>query len=303
MTTVDTWIDLLDPTTEELDKVLPDAVHARALEQLMRPSVHDDEPRPKLEAHGDYLFGVFLIAVVEADGAMYYQEVDLIMTRTELVTIRKTPSNGKEPYDCSAARASCREHDPIGMVVYHLIDDIAERYLAMVDSLDEAIETLEDGLEQWDAETIRRRLANIKRDILQIRRTLGPYRDLTRQIVDKRLEFDGEEVFTRDVEINFAAAHDKFLRASDGLEVARDLLASVRDYYQTLLSNRQNEIGQRMAAIASMLLLPTFIVGLYGQNFVDIPELRWHFGYAMSWGLIVGLTVAQFVFFRRKKWL
>ena len=303
MTVVDSWIDLLDPTAEELEHALPDAIHIRALEQLLQPSVHDDEPRPKLESHGNYLLGVFLIAVVESDGAMFYQEINLIMTRDQLVTIRKTPSNGKQPYDCSAAQSACRAHDPIGMVVYHLIDDIAERYLGMVDGLDEAIEILEDGLEQWDGEVIRRRLNDIKRDILQIRRTLGPFRELTRQVIDNRLDVDGEEVFTRDIEINFASAHDKFLRATDGLEVARDLLSGVRDYYQTLLSNRQNEIGQRMAAIASMLLLPTFIVGLYGQNFIDVPETHWHYGYLYSWGLIVALTVAQLVFFRRKKWL
>jgi magnesium transporter len=55
--------------------------------------------------------------------------------------------------------------------------------------------------------------------------------------------------------------------------------------------------------IASVLLLPTFIVGLYGQNFVDIPELRWHDGYAYVWGLIVATTLVQLAFFRWKKWL
>jgi magnesium transporter len=303
MTIANSWTDVLDPTSDELKRVLPDSVHARALEQLLRPSVHDDEPRPKLEAHGDYVFGVFLVAVVESDGDMYYQEIDLVMTREQLVTIRKTPSNGKAPYDITAARGACRDGDAIGMVIYHVVDDVAERYLGMVDNLHEAIETLEDGLEEWEGEMIRRRTADVKRDILEIRRTLSPFRDLTRQVVDNRIEFEGEEVFTRDVELSFGAAYDKFLRASDGLEVARDLLSGVRDYYQNLLSSRQNEIGQRMAAIASMLLLPTFIVGLYGQNFVDIPELKWHYGYAFSWAVIVGLTIAQFVYFKRKRWL
>ena len=52
-----------------------------------------------------------------------------------------------------------------------------------------------------------------------------------------------------------------------------------------------------------MLLLPTFIVGLYGQNFVDIPELHWQYGYAYGWGLIVATTIGQLAFFRWKKWL
>lgn len=299
----DSWTDLLDPTPEELDAMLPQSIHELALEELLRPCVHDDEPRPRLEVHGDYLFGVFPVIVVKPDGDRYYVEVDVVLTRDRLLTVRKTPTNGAAPYDCKAVQDACRSTDSLAMMVYRLVDDVAERYLDVVDDLDEAIETLEDGVEEWDAATVRRRVSDLRRDILEIRRTLGPFRELTRRVLDNRLEFTGEEIFTRDVEIAFGAAYDKFMRASDSLEAARDLLASVRDYYQTLLSNRQNEIAQRMAAIASMLLLPTFIVGLYGQNFVDIPELGWHFGYAYSWGLIVVVTLLQFVYFRRKQWL
>jgi magnesium transporter len=54
--------------------------------------------------------------------------------------------------------------------------------------------------------------------------------------------------------------------------------------------------------VASLLLPPTFIVGLYGQNFVDIPELRWHLGYAFSWTLIIVTTLMQLYWFRRKNW-
>ena len=55
--------------------------------------------------------------------------------------------------------------------------------------------------------------------------------------------------------------------------------------------------------IASLLLVPTFIVGVYGQNFVNIPELRWHLGYAFSWGLILATTLSQLWFFKRKHWI
>lgn len=303
LVTTDSWVDLLDPTQQQLDELLPESIHQQALEELLRTSVHDDEPRPRMEAHGDYVFGVFPIIVVEPDGDRYYLEIDVVMDRDRILTVRKTPANGRAPYDTGAVREECRAGDSVAMIVYRLIDDVAERYLDVVDGLDEAIEALEDGVEEWDAATVRRRISDIRRDILEIRRTLGPFRDLTRKVVDNRIELDGEEVFTREVELFFGAVYDKFMRASDGLDVTRDLLSGVRDYYQTLLSNRQNEIGQRMAAIAAMLLFPTFIVGLYGQNFVDIPELHWHYGYLYSWGLIVAITVLQFVYFRRKRWL
>jgi hypothetical protein len=69
MTVTDRWIDLLDPTAEALSNHVPESIHARAMEQLLAPSTHDDEPRAKLEGHGDYVFGVLLVAVEVPDSA------------------------------------------------------------------------------------------------------------------------------------------------------------------------------------------------------------------------------------------
>jgi magnesium transporter len=115
---------------------------------------------------------------------------------------------------------------------------------------------------------------------------------------------DGPEVFPHDVEIAFNAAYDKLMRAFDGLELSRDLIASVRDYLLAKIANDQNEVMKRLTAIASLLLVPTFIVGLYGQNFQHhFPELHWRFGYAFSWGLILLTTALQLWYYRRKKWI
>jgi magnesium transporter len=59
---------------------------------------------------------------------------------------------------------------------------------------------------------------------------------------------------------------------------------------------------KRLTVIAALVLIPTFIVGVYGQNFVNMPELHWHYGYAYSWGVIVAVTVVQLIWFRRKHW-
>jgi magnesium transporter len=304
MAVTDRWIDLLDPTAEALSRHVPASIHARAMEQLLAPSTHDDEPRAKLEGHGDYVFGVLLVAVeVPDEDQVYYQELNLVMTRETLLTIRKTPPGGRPPYDPSPAQLSCRDHDSIGMVVYHLVDDIAERFLDLVDALTDEIEELEEGIDQWDSDRIRRRISDLRHDMLNIRRTLSPFRDAIRQVVDDRIDFEGEEVFTREVELNFAAVYDKLLRATDGIDLARDLVAGARDYHQAKVANDQNDVMKRLTVIASVLLLPTFIVGLYGQNFVDIPELHWRYGYAYGWGLIVATTIGQLAFFRWKKWL
>ena len=65
----------------------------------------------------------------------------------------------------------------------------------------------------------------------------------------------------------------------------------------------QNETIRRLTVVASLVLLPTFIVGVYGQNFDHMPELHWRLGYAFSWGVIMLVTIAQLIFFRRKRWI
>jgi len=173
-----------------------------------------------------------------------------------------------------------------------------------VDGVNDEIDELEDNVERWTNEHIRQRLSDLRHDLLHIRRTLAPMRDAVRRVVDDVVDVEeGDEVFPHDVEVAFNGAYDKLLRAFDGLELSRDLLASVRDYHQSKIANDQNEVMKRLTVIASLLLLPTFIVGLYGQNFVDIPELRWHWGYGYVWGVIVATTLAQLWFYRRRDWI
>jgi magnesium transporter len=299
-----TWIDLLDPSADEVRAKAPRELEETAIERLLAPPEHEDEPRPTLVGHGDYVFGVFLIAVAERENDLvYYQEIDIVLTHDTLLTVRKTPSTGHAACDVGIVKKGVKPDDSAGMMAYRLIDEIAERYLTLVDDLDEEIDELEDQVESQPATHTRARIGSIRHDLLHIRRTLTPMRDSVRRVIDNTVEVEqGPEVFAHEVEVAFNAAYDKFLRASDGLDLARDLLAGVRDYSQAKIANDQNEVMKRLTVIASLLLLPTFIVGLYGQNFVDIPELRWHLGYAYVWGVIVVTTALQLWWFRRKRW-
>ena len=299
------WVDLIDPSEDELREKLPRSVNESALSLLLEPAQHDDEPRPTLQGHGDYVFGVFLVAVaVPEEDRLFYQEVEAIVTHDVLLTVSKTPP-GEQPYDPRPAQEACRPDDNGGMMLFRLLDDIAERYLDLVDALDGEIDELEDNVETAPAAETRNRLSELRHDLLHIRRTLAPTRDAVRRVVDNVVDVEtGREVFPHEVEVAFNSVYDKLLRAFDGLELSRDLIASVRDYLQAKIANDQNEVMKKLTVIASVLLLPTFIVGLYGQNFRHhVPELGWQWGYAWSWALIIVTTIAQLWFFRRRKWI
>lgn len=300
-----TWIDLVDPDRAELEGALQRTLHARALDQLLAPHRHRDDPRPTLEGHDDYVFGVFLVPELLDDSTVLYREVDVVAAHDLVVTVRKSV-DGREPFDCAVARELHRAGHvgAPGMVVYHLVDDVAEGYLELTDRLNERIDALEDHVEDWDGERVRGELSSLRHDILHIRRTLAPTRDAVRSVFDDRVDtrVGDVELFDRQTELHFADAYEKLMRASEALDLSRDLAAGVRDYYQTKVANDQNEVMKRLTIVASLLLPASIIVGFYGMNVHGIPEYRWSFGYEYVIGLIFLVTVAQLIWFRRKRW-
>ena len=301
------WVDLLDPTEDELRRRVATALHPRALHDLTRPAA---APRPVIEGHGAYVFGLLVTpVVVPNEDRIYHQELGFVLTRERLLTVRKTPPDGV-PFDVGPVEAVCemRERGPPGMIAYHLVDEVAERYLDLLDSIDEEVDELDAAVAEWPSERVQRRIADLRRALIEIRRTLGPTREAVRGVVDGRVDVSRRplvrrEVFPRDVELHFAKAYESLLRANDGLDFAREAIASVRDYHQTRIAREQNEVLKKLAVVASLLLFPTFIVGVYGQNFEHLPELGWNLGYPFSWGLIVLTTVLQLAFFRWRRWI
>jgi magnesium transporter len=294
-------IDLLDPDRAALDRVLPAGVHSDVIAQLVAPIVQDDEPRPRIASRHTYAFGIFVVPLVLADeNRMCFQEVDFVLTRDVVVTVRKTPADGR-PFDPD----DVLDEGPAGEIAASLADAVAEQFLIAVDLLDSEVDEVDDGVEELDSAEVRQRIRSLRQDLLRVRRVIGPTREAFHKVVDKRIELEGPQAtFPHEVEIAFGDAYDKLLRAVDGLDLARDLLAGARDYLQAKISNDQNEVMKRLTLIASLLLVPTFIVGLYGQNFQHhFPEIHWQYGYVWSWGLIVLTTIGQLVFFKKKRWI
>jgi magnesium transporter len=295
------WIDVLDPDEQTLREHSPVELVPSDVWQTLRPP---GDARPRIVPRDDYVFGVLLIAVaVPSEDRIYYQEIDFVLTERDLLTIRKTPPDGR-PFDPEPTRETCRAGEPVGLHAAHLIDDVAEAYLRLVDDLEDEVDELEDAMETDARADTGKRIADLRRDMLRIRRTLAPTREAVRRLVDGRIDERVKgDVVPREAGLLLADVYDKLLRAAESLDVARELVAGARDYHQAQIANAQNEVMKRLTVTASLLLVPTFIVGLYGQNFRHVPELAWGFGYWWSWGWILVTTIAQLVFFRWKRWI
>ena len=306
------WVDLCDPTEDEVAAAWPGRLSPDVVRTLCAPALHDDLPRPRFTTGGGMVVGVFLLPVLVAErDHLYHQEIDLVLAADAILTVRKTPRgsdgvpSGDPAYGIDELRGYVREDDDRlpGHVARFIVDDVAESFLDLIDALLDLIDQLEDGVEVADVRSVQRRISEFRHDVLRLRRILGPTRDAVRRVVDGRVELEDDTLFPRELELAFGDVYDKLLRAGDSLESARELIGGVRDYVQARVANDQNEVMKRLTAAASILLVPTFIVGLYGQNFRDMPELHWRFGYLWSWALIAVTTLGQLWWFRRRHWI
>jgi len=297
------WLDLVDPTRDELLSTLPVPVDPEVIEALAERSGEGREARPLLEGHGAYVFGVLLGAhPVPHEDRVAYLEIDLIATPSVLVTVRKTSRDGGAPFDVSVLHPAAEQAASAGILLHRLVDEIADSFVASNDAAYAEIEELEDALDTWPPSRVRMRISDLRHELLHGRRTVSATRAAIRRVLDGRIEVGEHALFPPAVERLFAETYDTLVRVTEELDVARDLLAGVRDHHQSKVTEGQGDVAKKLTIIASLVLVPTLIVGYYGQNFESaFDEAYWSVG--VSTGLIVVTTLVQLAIYRWRRWI
>ena len=297
------WIDLVDPSREELLAGLPAHVDPEVVETLATPAGDGRQPRPFLEAHGAYVFGVFMAASPRPEeDKVVYQEIDLVATPGLLVTVRKTPREGGSPFDPAGLHPASEQRVPVGVLVHRIVDEVAETFLASVDAVYAEIEELEDSIETWSPTRVRERISALRHELLFSRRTVSATRAAVRRVLDGRVEVGEHLLFPPEVERLFADTYEAIVRTTEELDIARDLLAGVRDHHQSKVAEGQGDIAKKLTVIASLVLVPSLIVGYFGQNFESaFDDPLWTLG--VSSALILASTIVQLALFRWRRWI
>ena len=81
------------------------------------------------------------------------------------------------------------------------------------------------------------------------------------------------------------------------------MLSGMLDVYLSSISNKMNEIMKVLTIIATIFIPLTFIAGVYGMNFENMPELKWQWGYPVLWSVMIIIGFSMLAYFRKKKWL
>ena len=131
-----------------------------------------------------------------------------------------------------------------------------------------------------------------------MRRYIAPIRDLTAGLLRSESELIQEptRIYLRDV-------HDHVLRIIESIETHRDILSSLLEIYLSSISSKLNEVMKVLTVFASVFIPLTFITGIYGMNFEDMPELKWPWGYPAIWGVFLTTSAGLLYYFKRKGWI
>ncbi len=183
-------------------------------------------------------------------------------------------------------------------LLYSLIDLVVDNYFAVIEKFSEHLELLEEDIIKNPTQTSLNELYSLKRELTLIRKSIFPLRDLLRDVLreESSLISSNTNLYLRDV-------LDHVTQVIETVDSYRDLSASLMDLYLSQVSNRMNNIMKVLTVISVIFIPLTFVAGVYGMNFDNMPELHWRYGYYAVWFIMVSLVIVMLFWFKRKNWL
>lgn len=183
-------------------------------------------------------------------------------------------------------------------LAYALMDVVVDQYFVVLERFGDYIEDLDAELITSPSESLLHEIRDVKRAMIQVRRVVWPVRDALNVLVrgDSELFTKATLLFMRDV-------YDHTVQVVDMTETMRDLVSGLMDIYLTTMSNRLNEIMKVLTIMATIFIPLTFIAGIYGMNFENMPELYWEYGYWFALGIMAVVAVGLLFWFKKRRWL
>ena len=288
------WLDISDPKSADLELAAAElGLHPLAVEDAQQR--HE---RPKIDQYDDHYFIVFYALEEPSPNVVREIEISIFMKQNAIVTVHDGDFTARAAVE---KRFRDGKVQTTGLLLHALLDTIVDQYFAVIDSLGERVELLEQmvvGGEAQDYDTAIRELFELKRDLMRVRRRIAPEREVLAALVRgdiQELRETGRRAYFQDV-------YDHINRVTDEIDTFRELTSNVIDAHLASVSNRLNEVLKVLTSVATVLLVLTLVTGFFGQNWEAIPyesrELFW-----VSVALMVVLAVGTFIYFRRKGWL
>ncbi len=292
-----TWVNMEGLHDVELIRKLGEC---QGFHPLMLEDIVSTDQRPKLEDYDDYLFVVLKMLSSQGTGEIVTEQVSLVVGANFVISFQE----GLDGDSFDPVRARIRSGKGrirtmgADYLAYALIDAVVDGYFGVLERVGERIEELEEVVVSSPSSDTVRNIHGMKREMIMLRKALWPLRE-----VIGALERRESPLISEPVTIYLRDVYDHTIQAIDAVEAYRDILSGLLDVYLSSLSNRMNEIMKFLTVVGTIFIPLTFIAGIYGMNFQDIPEYHWRWGYQICLVVMFAIAIAMLFYFKRKKWL
>jgi len=272
------------------------------LHPLVLEDIVDTGQRPKMEElHDGGLFVVVkMLTYNEKERHVEQEQVSFILGKRYLLTFQEHPGNdvfGEVRKRLTSQKGKIGSLGP-DYLLYALLDAVVDHYFVVLERMGEDIEEIEEMLLARPKAGQLEALHGLRREALFLRRYIFPMRE-----VIARLEKGGLELITENTSYYLRDLYDHTIQVMDTVETFRDMLNGMAELYLSNISLKMDEIMKVLAMFTSLFTPLTFLAGIYGMNFKNIPELDFKYGYFGLLGVMGVIALGMMLFFRRKGWL
>lgn len=285
------WVDFVKPTEQETE-LLDEHFHFHPL--AIEDCIHFLQ-RPKLDPYEGYHFFV-LHALNQL--TLNSEEIDLFLGPNFLVSYHYAELREVEAAWIRVKTDKKAQKRGSAFTAYMIMDQLVDNYFPALYQIEEQLDNLEENTKGLSVRTLMDQVFDIRSDLLKIRRTVVPMRDLLYRILNMEQRNHG----LHEQKVYFTDVHDHLLRLNEMIDANREMTADMRDSYLSLNSNRMNTIMMTLTVITTIFMPLTLIAGIYGMNFEYMPELTWQYGYFFVIGMMTTIGFGMFYFFYRKGW-
>lgn len=288
------WLDIEGP--EEADyRLLLDAFH---FHPLTVDDVRLQNQRPKLDEFAGYRFAVLFAAELRGF-RLAFHEHHLYLSKEQFVTVHHQPSPALTDIRRRIREDASVTRDDLVFLQYLVVSGVVDGLFPTLDELDGTIDQLEDTVLARPTPAILARLTGLKHEVAELRRVLGPQRDVFQRLLSHSLEHSEGDLplYWRDV-------YEDLVRQYEEADALRDLLTGAMDVYLSTVSNRLNATMMQLTVIASVFLPLTFLTGFFGMNFgFLVTRIGSGAAFFSGVGLMAATLALQLVLFWRRGWL
>ncbi|HSV75470.1 MAG TPA: magnesium/cobalt transporter CorA [Bacteroidales bacterium] len=265
---------------------------------LVIQDILDVKQRPKFQEFDDFSF-LTLKSIIPSENEMITDQISFVFGSHYLISFQERIADFFD-HLCFRLRENkgiLREQGA-DYLLFEMLESILDNYFKTLNKLDEEFETLNftDTRKEHSPNALAI-IENQKKFIHFIVRSILPIKEFS-QMVERG---ECKHIEQRHVKY-YLEIKDLCLTLIDNCEMMLSTLESATNLFFSVQNYRLSQVMKTLTIVATIFIPLTFIVGIYGMNFRNMPELEWKYGYFALWGVILLVFFGMIFFFRRKKW-